>query len=245
MNYFLIYWFIPKFTLYQNYRMIFTRSVLSINVKIMDLFKLSRYRPTPGGDLLIDDERLVRGGHVVGQPRGPRQAGHGGRTGGAGGTGGNVYAVFEKVEGILGKKVKPDPFPIVKWVSVKDGTREYGDIEDRAAKYLADQNILLANADFRVFGDMVGFFAKEFGEAPGIGDIVRDAVRGWFEQALVETVMGIQGLVNSKEWSQTDIETALSEEALTTAVMQRYHVHVAVKRELGSKLGSRRSLSAS
>src|SRR5262249_7273140 len=135
----------------------------------------------------------------------------------------------------------PDPFPTVRWVSVKDGTREYGDIEDRAAKYLSDQNLLLANADFRVFSDMVTFFSKEFREIPGIADLARDAVRGWFEQALVETVIGVQGLLNSKEWSQTDIDAALSEEALTTSVMQRYHVLYAVKRELGSKLGSRRS----
>ena len=71
--------------------------------------------------------------------------------------------------------------------------------------------------------------------------MVRDSVRAWFEQALDETVLGVQGLANSKEWSQLDIEKARSEEALTAAVMQRYHVHFAVKRELGSKLGSRKS----
>ena len=149
--------------------------------------------------------------------------------------------MFEKVGGTLGRKVKPDPFPTVRWVSVKDGTREHGDIEDRAAKYLADQNLLLANADFRVFGDMIAFFSREFADVPGIADLTREAVRGWFEQALVESVMGVQGLVNSKEWSQSDIDAAFSEEALTATVMQRYHVHFAVKRELGSKLGSRRS----
>jgi hypothetical protein len=124
---------------------------------------------------------------------------------------------------------------------VKDGTREYGDIEDRAAKYLADQHLFLVNADFRAFVDMIGLFAKEFGEVPAIADLARDAVRGWFEQALVETVMGVQALLHSKEWNQSHIDTALSEEALTAAVMQRYHVHFAVKRELGSKLGSRRT----
>lgn len=209
--------------------------------EIMDLFKLSRYRPTPGGDALIDQERLVRGGQIGDQTQSPRMPGDGGRPGIAGGKGGNIYSVFEKVGGTPGKKIKPDPFPTVRWVSVKDGTREYGDIEDRAAKYLADQNLLLANADFRVFGDMIKFFAMEFGDVPGITDLARDAVRSWFEQALVESVMGVQGLVNSKEWSQTNIDTALSEEALTAAVMQRYHIHFAVKRELGSKLGSRRS----
>ncbi len=209
--------------------------------EIMDLFKISRYRPTASGETFIDDQRLVRGGLAGDQTREGRGSGDSGRSTGAGGTRGNVYAVFEKTDGTPGKRTKPDPFPIVRWVSVKDGTREYGDIEDRAAKYLSDQNILLANADFRVFADMVTFFSKEFREIPGIADLARDAVRGWFEQALVETVIGVQGLLNSKEWSQTDIDAALSEEALTTAVMQRYHVLYAVKRELGSKLGSRRS----
>jgi hypothetical protein len=121
---------------------------------------------------------------------------------------------------------------------VKDGTRAYGDIEDRAAKFLPEQNILLVNSDFRVFDDMVSHFAKEYPDVPGIAELAGDAVHAWFEQALVETVMGVQGLMNSKEWSQIDIEKAYSEEALTVAVMQRYHVLFAVKRELGSKIGS-------
>jgi hypothetical protein len=208
---------------------------------ILDLFKISRYKPTPFGDVLIDEERLMHIGNNGHNSRRSRDSGAGRKTGGPGGAGGNVYAVFEKPGGIPGTKIKPDPFPTVKWVSVKDGTRVPGDIEDRAAKYLVDQNLLYINADFRVFNDMVTFFAKEFSGAPGITELAQESVHMWFEQALVETVMGVQGLLNSKEWSQVDIENALSEEALTSAVMQRYHVHVAVKRELGSKLGSRRS----
>ena len=34
-----------------------------------------------------------------------------------------------------------------------------------------------------------------------------------------------------------DIDRALSPEALTSAVMQRYHVYVACRRELGAKFG--------
>jgi hypothetical protein len=41
----------------------------------------------------------------------------------------------------------------------------------------------------------------------------------------------------SKEWSQQQIQAALSQEALTAAVMQRYHVNNSIKRELGAKLG--------
>jgi len=113
-------------------------------------------------------------------------------------------------------------------------------MEDRAAKFLDDKNLLLINADFRVFSDMVGHFEKEF-NVPEARPLVQDAVRGWFEQALVETVLGVQGLANSKEWTPAQVSCAVSEEALTAAVMQRYHVHFAVKRELGSKMGGRKT----
>jgi len=207
---------------------------------IIDLFKISRYKPDAVGTVLVDADQLVRGGiagKIVSAVQVKRDRSH---SGGAGGSVGNVYAVFEKTNGVAARKTKPDVFPTVKWVSVKDGTREYGDIEDRAAKYLSDQNLLLINADFRVFMDMVLHFTKEFNDYPGITEIARDAVHSWFEQALVETVIGIQGLRGSKEWTELQIESACSEEALTTAVMQRYHVLNSVKRELGSKLGSRR-----
>lgn len=207
---------------------------------IIDFFKISRYKPVAGGKILIDEEQLVRGG-VSNRRTSETDSIRRSYSGGTGGRGGNVYAAFGKSDGVPGKKIKADIFPIVSWVSVKDGTREHGNMEDRAAEYLSEQNMLLINADFRVFTDMIEHFTKEFSDFPGITDITRDAVRAWFEQALVETVIGIQGLKNSQEWSQSDIESAYSQEALTTAVMQRYHVLFAVKRELGSKLGSRKT----
>src|SRR6266516_7683457 len=68
-------------------------------------------------------------------------------------------------------------------------------------------------------------------------EVVQESVRSWFGQELVETVIGVQALKDSKEWSVEDIERAISEEALTAAVMSRYHVNNQVKRELGAKLG--------
>ena len=95
------------------------------------------------------------------------------------------------------------------------------------------------NADFRVFKDMTGRLCKEkdAGPGPGLQDAVREIVHQWFEQALVETVIGIQQLKGSKEWGPEEIERALSPEALTSAVMQRYHVYIACKRDLGAKFG--------
>jgi hypothetical protein len=74
--------------------------------------------------------------------------------------------------------------------------------------------------------------------------VAEDAVREWFEQALIESVIGVQSLRGSQEWSVEDIAKALSQEALTTAVMQRYHVDTSVRRALVSKLGSLKERAA-
>ena len=204
---------------------------------IMSLFKISRYRAMVGGVRSIDDETMTHGGRVRDKAR--SATGKKSHPGGTGGRAGNIYAVFEKKDGAPGEKIKPDPFPVVKWVSVEDQTREPGDIEDRAAKYLSDQNLLYINADFRVYDDMVKFAASEYGDGPGVQRMAQQAVHSWITLALTETVMGIQGLRNSKEWSSDVLEEALSEVALTTAVMQRYHAIIAVRREVGSKLSQK------
>jgi hypothetical protein len=187
--------------------------------------------------LLLDDDETVRGG----QPgRFGSKSSAGGNSDSStrrGGTIGNIYSLFQKKNGTPGEKVQPDPFPHADWISLQDGTREPLDLEDRAARFLVEQNRLLINADFRVFKDMIARWHKEFGGGDAAKKIVEEVVRTWFEQALVETIMGVQALQGSKEWSQQQISTALSEEALTTAVMQRYHVNNSVKRELGAKLG--------
>ena len=205
---------------------------------ILDLFRLSRYRPTPAGELLIDAETTVRGGRAA--RVGPRVE-EGGQNWepatSRGGTAGNIYTLFQKRNGKPGEKIQPDPFPKWQWISVEDQTREPLDLEDRAARFLLDQNLLLINADFRVFKDMIDRWHKEFGGSDTVKTTVQEVVRTWFEQALVETVMGVQALQGSKEWSQQQIQAALSEEGLTAAVMQRYHVNNSIKRELGAKLG--------
>ena len=213
---------------------------------LMNLFKISRYRPTTGGRLSIDEQFTTVGGEPAdGSVRTWTGQAKPAKPGKPGGTRGNVYTLFEKKDGTPGRSARPDVFPKVRWVSVADGTREYPYIEDRAAKYHMDQNLLLINADFRVFNDIVDFFVKEYGDQVGVREVARESVHTWFEQALVEAVIGIQGLRNSKEWTQQDVEQALSEIGLTSAVMQRYHVHFAVKRELGARLGSRRAEKAS
>ncbi len=211
----------------------------------MDLYKVSRYRPTPEGMYLSDESSSVAVGETPFSGNKPKGGDKSGKTpnmttkGSRDGEIGNIYHLFEKHGGVPSQKKQIDPFPVVKWVSAKDGTRTEGDMEDKAAKFLADQNTLLVNADFRVYADMVKRLCKEKDSGHGIKieEVVIDVVHQWFEQALVETVIGVQQLKGSKEWPPDHIERALSSEALTSAVMQRYHVYISCKRELGAKLG--------
>jgi hypothetical protein len=215
---------------------------------VMDLYRVSRYKPAPQGVYLSDPSSSNDLASTDGS--GARSKGRGGaRVGssvGSDGRGkkdveiGNIYHLFEKKEGgVPSDRAQTDPFPIVNWVTTRDETRAEGDMEDKAAKYLSSQNTLFINADFRVYEDMIGRLAKAKDVAQGIDirDVVVEVVRQWFEQALIETVIGIQQLRGSKEWGIVETDRALSEEALTAAVMQRYHVFNACKRELGSKLG--------
>jgi hypothetical protein len=103
---------------------------------------------------------------------------------------GNIYHLFEKKGGTPSEKSAVDPFPVVKWVSIKNGRTEDDGMEDKAAKFIQNQNTLLVNADFRVFKDMIARLCRE--KDAGIGDLqstVEEVVHQWFEQALVESVV--------------------------------------------------------
>jgi hypothetical protein len=215
---------------------------------LMDLYKVSRYKPAPSGQYLADESSAVRVGHA---PFSGSKAGGGGGGGGSQQVGsdakgdrdgevGNIYHLFEKKDGTPSEKSAADPFPVVKWVSIETGTRTSDDdMEDKAATYIRNQNTLLVNADFRVFTDMRTRLAKEkdVGSGPSLKEVVKEIVHQWFEQALVETVIGIMQLRGSKEWGLDQIDKALGPEALTAAVMQRYHVYIACRRELGARFG--------
>jgi len=146
--------------------------------------------------------------------------------------------LFLAAKGVPGEELRVEIQPEVHWVSVTDGTRTPPDLEDRAAKFLPQQNLILANGDFRVFTDMVERWCKQYSHVAGARETVQDVVREWFEQQLIETVLGVQALRDARQWSVQDVDQTWSEEALTAAVMARYHIDIAVKRALGAKLGT-------
>lgn len=152
---------------------------------------------------------------------------------------GPMLAALLADEGELGDRESSDEqdLPSVSWVSLEAGSRAPDFLADRAAVYIFEDNMIQANADFRVFTDMADYWCDEYGVERGNKAIV-DVVHEWFEQALVETVVGCQALQGERLWSPDDIKKALSEESLTATVMQRYHVANSIKRTLGAKMGS-------
>ena len=204
---------------------------------IVDLFRFSRYRPTPKGKLLLETDNGVAGGKS--KTRGERSADNSeADPGGKGGRAGDIYSLFLSARGVPGEEVMIAREPEVNWVSVENGTRTAPDLEDRAAKYLPQQDLIQANADFRVFNDMVDRWCSRYKHVPGARDVVKDVVQEWFEQQLVEAVMGAHALRDARQWTFEDVQRLWSEEALTAAVLPRYHVDIAVKRSLGAKLGT-------
>jgi hypothetical protein len=110
------------------------------------------------------------------------------------------------------------------------------ELEDRAAMFIETENQILANEDFRVFLDFIDEVGTRYPGAPA--NDVKDLVQEWFEQQLIEAVLGVQTLKGSSGWNPDELELALSPEALTTAVMPRYNTMRQITRSLGARFGA-------
>ena len=207
--------------------------------QILDLFKVTRYRPVVTSPLMVEDAIVGLGGVAQESGENPRSGKRRGGSGGSGGRAGDIYTLFQATAGKPGEAIKRDIIqPNVKWVSVLDNTRTPSFLENRAAKYLPDQTLLLINADFRVFTDMVERWCGKYSHVPGARPIIESVVHEWFEQQLIESVMGTLALRGSAQWTTPDLENLWSEEGLTAVVLPRYHIDYSVRRSLGTRIGS-------
>jgi hypothetical protein len=59
---------------------------------------------------------------------------------------------------------------------------------------------------------MITRWSTAYESAPGVEATVQDVVREWFEQMLVETVIGVQSLRGNPEWDLSMLEKAWREE---------------------------------
>ena len=203
--------------------------------EIRDLLRMTRYRRSSSGKENASGELPGGATRETDDTRGPRN--NTGTKPNNGGSNADLYAAFLDDDGDSAEEVKNrDNTPEVKWVSIADGTRSHGDIEDKAAKYVSEMNLILANADFRGFQRLMEVLGAEYPHADP--STVKQTVQAWSTLQLIEAVIGIQSLQGSPEWSSSeDVQRALSEEALTTAVMARYASLSQMKRQLGSRVG--------
>ncbi len=111
-------------------------------------------------------------------------------------------------------------------------------MEDRAATYIRTSNLIKGNADFRGFTNLIEHFEHLHAGKPGAPDVARRVIYEWFEQVLIEAVLGARSLEGSQLWTIDELDRALSDEALTTAVAPRWHVYNSIKRTIGSQLGA-------
>ena len=202
--------------------------------KVVHLFKPTRYRLHPAGSDVVDDQR-------AGDDAQAAQSCHQDCVGDRSKKTGqdrerNHKAGSPKDQGKPANKLTHPDYPTVKWISTEDGTRPTGFIEDRAACFLSDQNILQINDDFAVLNDLITYCCKGAADFPSARDFVATLARAWFEQSLVEAVIGVRAMCNRKDWSDRDIEKALSPEALTAAAMQKYHVVTCTRDDLVRRL---------
>lgn len=205
---------------------------------IRELFRFGRYKPHKDGKYNIGAPSGNTGGHSA-------QAGASGTkssaSGGTGGKQGDIYSLFTEEIGDPANLINIPNEPEPLWVSIEDGTRTAGDMDDRAAKYLPEQNKLLINADFRAFTGMIDRWEQKYGHVAGARPAITQVVREWFTQQLMETVMSALALNQGGKWSMEEIKLLWDENALTAAVLPRYHIDVSIKRALGQKLGKLKS----
>jgi hypothetical protein len=214
--------------------------------EIKDLFKLPKFRPvtdgtymvSPAGDVVDEDVYEGMSPQLTETPGEEEQAE---RTEPQERTPSerdpSPYSYYASNEGKPAKAILNLEPPEARWVSTRDGTREAGDLEDRAARYLAEQNLLLLNRDFRVFQAAVERWQHRYGNRPGVGSVVENKVLEWAEQVLVEAVLGMKSFKGSKAWTLEDLQRAISEEALTCAAQPRSFVEDRLRHSLSIALG--------
>lgn len=208
---------------------------------IAKFFKISRYRKSATGTYLADpDSEIVS---KTGQPSSKESKAKGGKRKIGGAIAGDLEEILLsglKDDGVFAEETSPDKFPSVMWCSLADKTRSEDEMDDRAASFLHYENKIKGNVDFQGYQDIIKFYVEQYADMDieGYESIIKDVVLEAFEQQLIEVVMGALSLKNRSKWNPTHFENAVSEEALTTAVMSRYHLMNQIKRKLGSSFGS-------
>lgn len=116
-------------------------------------------------------------------------------------------------------EANPNLFPAVEWTTEDQAKQLVG----RAAEYLEFSNTILANQDFKGYTDLLKYFTQRYTLTEESLPTIRNAILEEAEQILMEAVAGIVSLRQAGHWDWGQFQAAVSKEALTTAVMVRFH----------------------
>jgi hypothetical protein len=190
------------------------KSILKNLKEVEDALDQARYRRVQKGKL--DNFLTEPGGRTSHGDEGRERRGGGGtRNQDATGRVGTEYlrkAREEMERRLRGKKLDADPMPKVRWD--EDGA----DVPaGRAGSYTAPLHIVVANATFDFYLDMLEWsieeakarVATEIGEDT-LRTICQDEVRRWFEEALVQAVVVLRPMEYDPRWNPNDAKSALS-----------------------------------
>jgi hypothetical protein len=126
--------------------------------------------------------------------------------------------------------------PDVAWISVRDGSRAPGDLEDQAARYHPARHELTINADFRAISDLITHWRRRYQGVPGAGLAIESQVCEWCEQILVEVVLAAR----SSSWNDDQLDALLSPTSFSAALLPRHLLHATLQKRLAQKLGPQR-----
>lgn len=205
---------------------------------IRELLRFSRFHAAKNGSMPIGDGAGVRGARDTGRQEKHDQQDEQRKTSQKRGRPTDVFSLFAESGPLYGDPVEDMHEPKTVWVSEAAGSRTPPDLNDRAAKFLHERNLIMINSDFRVFSDMVERWRKAYAHLPGTQGVVKDVVHEWFEQELIETVVSALAMYKAGGMNAAELSELWSENSLTAAVLARYHIDQSIRRHLGQQLGS-------
>lgn len=124
-------------------------------------------------------------------------------------------------------------FPRVEWTTEAQSPQLTG----RAAEFIEYSNIILANQDFKGFQDLFKYFSDNYALSDDRMKSVRNTILENAEQTLMEAVAGVLSLRTEPHWGG-QYQQALTKEALSGVVMQRFWSVKAIEDELQAALSA-------
>jgi histidine kinase/DNA gyrase B/HSP90-like ATPase len=108
--------------------------------------------------------------------------------------------------------------------------------DDIAAHYVSPQ-LVQANGNFRVFQFLLDYFAKQYGDAPGVRKKILPILEYWVTVHICDVVLGLRAM-GSLVWTQSKIDERLrDDEGLTMALVPRILLSQVLKREVHREVG--------